>query len=81
MIGDLSSIPDIDLGIQRDSYKGFTFDIKVKKTVEGVPQNFAIALDVRGIQILEGLPSFASSTDVLIQELKLIIDRNNLSGF
>ena len=81
LVGNLSPIPDIDLGIQPDSYKGFTFDIKIKKTVEGVPQNFAVTLDVRRIQVLEGLPSFASSTDVLIEELKLTIDRNNLSGF
>lgn len=81
LIGDLTPIPEIDLGIQPESYKGFTFDIKVKKTVEGTPQNYAIALDVRGIQVLESLPSFASDTNVLIQELKLIIDRNNLSGF
>lgn len=80
-IGDISPIPKIDLGIQKESYKGFTFDIKIKKTIEGTPQNYAIALDVRGIQVLEGLPSFASDTNVLIDELKLTIDRNNLSGF
>jgi|FLOH01.1.fsa_nt_gi hypothetical protein len=80
-VGDVSQISEIDLGIQPESYKGFTFDIKVKKTVEGTPQNYAIALDVRGIQVLESLPSFASDTNVLIQELKLTIDRNNLSGF
>lgn len=81
LIGEISPIPEIDLGVQKESYKGFTFDIKVKKTVEGTPQNYAIALDVRGIQVLESLPSFASDTNVLIQELKLTIDRNNLSGF
>jgi hypothetical protein len=80
-VGDVSQISEIDLGIQPESYKGFTFDIKVKKTVEGTPQNYAIALDVRGIQVLESLPSFASDTNVLINELKLTIDRNNLSGF
>jgi hypothetical protein len=80
-IGDISPISKIDLGIQPESYKGFTFDIKVKKTVQGTPQNYAIALDVRGIQVLESLPSFASDTNVLINELKLTIDRNNLSGF
>lgn len=81
LIGELAPIPEINLGIQPELYKGFTFDIKVKKTVEGTPQNYAIALDVRGIQVLESLPSFASDTNVLIQELKLIIDKNNLSGF
>jgi hypothetical protein len=80
-VGDVSQIPEIDLGIQSETYKGFTFDIKVKKTVEGTPQNYAIALDVRNIQVLESLPSFASDTNVLINELKLTIDRNNLSGF
>jgi hypothetical protein len=81
LIGEITPIPEIDLGIQPESYKGFTFDIKSKKTVEGTPQNYAIALDVRGTQVLESLPSFASDTNVLIQELKLTIDRNRLSGF
>lgn len=81
LVGELSPIPEISLGIQPITYKGFTFDIKVKKTVEGVPQNYAIALDVRNIPVLEGQPSFASDTNVLIQELKLTIDRQNLSGF
>jgi len=81
LIGEITPIPEIDLGVQKESYKGFTFDIKVKKTVEGTPQNYAIALDVRNIQVLESLPSFASDTNVLINELKLTIDRNNLSGF
>lgn len=81
LIGEITPIPEIDLGVQKESYKGFTFDIKAKKTVEGTPQNYAIALDVRGIQVLESLPSFASDTNVLINELKLTIDRNNLSGF
>jgi hypothetical protein len=81
LVGELSPIPEISLGIQPVTYKGFTFDIKIKKTVEGTPQNYAIALDSRNIPVLEGQPSFASDTNVLIQELKLIIDRQNLSGF
>jgi hypothetical protein len=81
LVGELSPIPEISLGIQPITYKGFTFDIKIKKTVEGTPQNYAIALDSRNIPVLEGQPSFASDTNVLIQELKLIIDRQNLSGF
>ena len=44
LMGDVSPIPQIDLGIQEDTYKGFTFDIRVKRTVEGVPQNYEAAL-------------------------------------
>jgi hypothetical protein len=81
LIGEISPIPNIDLGIKEESYKGFTFDIKVKKTLKGVQQNYAVALDMRKIIVLEGKPSFASDSNVLINELKLIIDQQNLSGF
>lgn len=81
LIGTLSPIPNVNLGIQSEEYKGFTFSIKTKNTIEGTPQQYAVALDVRKIQVLEGRPSFASDTKVLIQELKTIIDRQNLSGF
>ena len=36
---------------------------------------------MRKIIVLEGKPSFASDSNVLINELKLIIDQQNLSGF
>lgn len=85
----LSPIPSLDLGPQGDidgngsldSYKGFTFTIKVEKTTNGIEQHYAVALDSRGIEVLEGKPSYASDTTVLISELKLVIDQQNLSGF
>lgn len=79
----LSPIPSFTLGPQsaKESYKGFTFTIKVEKTLDGVKQHYAVAVDSRGIEVLEGQPSYASDTTVLIGELKLIIDQQNLSGF
>lgn len=81
IVGELSPIPNINLGIQPDVYKGFTFDIKIKKTIEGTPLKYAVALDSRKIEVLEGKPSFASDTTLLIQELKTVIDSQNLTGF
>ena len=33
------------------------------------------------IEVLKGRPSYSSSTKVLIDELKLVIDQQNLTGF
>lgn len=83
LTNSLTPIPSFTLGPQSvdESYKGFTFTIKVEKTTDGIQQHYAVALDSRGIEVLEGLPSYASDTSVLIGELKLTIDQQNLSGF
>jgi hypothetical protein len=77
----LSPIPIIELGKSKETYKGFSFDIKVEKNIQGINQNYAIALDSRDIEVLKGRPSYSSSTKVLIDELKLVIDQQNLTGF
>lgn len=66
-----------------NSYKGFTFKIIEEETTTKViaKRRYAIALNVNGILVLTGEPSYATDTQVLIDELKLRIDEGNLTGF
>lgn len=63
------------------SYKGFMFEIK-----EDIQDNnkyvkrYAVAKNVFGVIVLKGESSYSSSTEILIEELKFIIDRDNLKS-
>ena len=60
-------------------YKGFTFEIKQDTSQDfQYPKRFAIARNIQGIQVLRSESSFASSPEILIEELKFVIDRDNL---
>ena len=60
-------------------YKGFTFEIKQDTSQNfQYPKRFAIARNIQGIQMLRSESSFASNPGILIEELKFIIDRDNL---
>lgn len=60
------------------TYKGFIFDIIEKPFSPTVNQKIGQARNKQGIVLLQTEPSFASDPQVLIEELKLIIDRDNL---
>jgi hypothetical protein len=63
-------------------YKGFTFAIyeenDPKFVVEGNKRRYAVALDRSGFMVLQSNPSFTLNPSVLIEQLKLIIDEQNL---
>ena len=60
-------------------YQGFTFEIKNDTSQNfQYPKRYAIARNVQGIQVLRSESSFASNPSVLIEELKFVIDRDNL---
>ena len=62
-------------------YKGFTFEIKYDGLNQTpYPKRFAQALDKNGIIKLKSESSFASDPNVLVEELKFIIDTQNLKG-
>lgn len=61
-------------------YKGFTFDIVEKPYSPTVSQKIGQAKNQQGIVLLQTEPSFASDPQVLIEELKFIIDRDNLKA-
>ncbi len=66
------------------SYKGFTFLILEEEVVETsvvAKRRYAVALNANGILTLQGDLSYATDTQVLIDELKLRIDNEGLTGY
>lgn len=65
-----------------NSYQGFKFAILTDLTsTSRFPKRYAVAKSPSGIVLLKGESSFSSSVQVLIDELKFIIDRDNLKAF
>ena len=63
-------------------YRGFTFGIleenDPKFVVAGNKRRYAVAYDRSGFVVLQSKPSFTLDPYVLVEELKLIIDEQNL---
>lgn len=58
-----------------NSYKGYTIELREVERQSVAPQRYAVAIDRSGVVMLEGRPSFSSSTQVLVDEIKLRIDQ------
>ena len=63
------------------TYNGFTFQIEEVPFSPTVTRKRALALNTSGIALLETPLSFTANNQTLIDELKLIIDRDNLKSF
>jgi len=62
---------------ENNTYKGFTLEIKLDETNSiKYPRRFAQALTKTGIPVLKTDSSFASDPQVLLDQLKFIIDSN-----
>ena len=61
-------------------YKGFTFTIVEKQFSPTLKQKIGQAKNSQGIVLLQTEPSFTTNPQVLVEELKLIIDRDNLKA-
>jgi len=69
--------PQSDSLQQNNTYKGFTLEIKIDTTSSNkYPKRFAQALTRTGIPVLKTDSSFASDPQVLLDQLKFIIDSN-----
>ena len=67
--------------LNENSYKGFTFEIKEDPTnVSKYTKRFAQALNLQKVPVLKSESSFASNPQVLIDQLKFIIDTQNLKA-
>lgn len=84
----VQSTPDISSLIQTVNtvgntdtiYKGFTFEIVDKYFSPTLNQKIGQARNKQGIVLLQTEPSFTQDPKVLVEELKLIIDRDNLKA-
>jgi hypothetical protein len=73
---------------QFEEYKGFKFKIKEEQTlgaqqaviVKGIKRHYAVAINRDGVEQLKSEYSFTQDPNDLIEQLKLIIDQNNLQG-
>lgn len=65
-------------------YKGFKFVLKEendsKFVVAGNKRRYAVALNKDGNEVVQSQRSFTQDPDILIEELKLIIDQRNLKA-
>lgn len=77
LIGELQSSSENDI----NTYKGFKFDILIdQNNTTKFTKRYAVAKSQSGIVLLKGESSFSSSTEVLIDELKFIIDSQGLKA-
>jgi hypothetical protein len=72
---------DSTQSIDDSTYQGFIFQIEEVPFSPTVNRLKAIALNQGGIPLLETPLSFTTNIQTLIDELKLIIDRDNLKSF
>ena len=67
--------------LNENTYKGFTFEIKEDPTnVSKYTKRFVQALNRQKVPVLKSESSFASNPQVLIDQLKFIIDTQNLKA-
>jgi hypothetical protein len=64
-----------------NTYKGFILEIETRAYTPKVDQNRAVGKNNSGIVMIFTDYSFASDPNVLIDELKFIIDRDNLKAY
>ena len=63
------------------TYKGFILEIETKKYTDTVNQNRAVGKNASGIILIATEYSFTSNPNILIDELKFIIDRDDLKAY
>lgn len=65
-------------------YNGFTFELRKENNpqfqIGEIKRNYAIAIDSKGIERIKSQASFASDPQILIDELRFIIERDNLKA-
>ena len=85
-LDSLSSLSNIFLpvGNEYPPYKNFNFKIKEEQdlrfVVKGNKRKYAVAINRRGVEQIKSDYSFTLDPNDLIEQLKLIIDQQNLQG-
>lgn len=75
--------PIIKNGLLDITYQGFKFAIREDNkanapSVNGIYRHYGVAIDTNGIEVLKTDSSFTQDTQILVDQLKLIIDTQNL---
>lgn len=65
----------------QSTYKGFILEIETRAYTDTVDQNRAVGKNRSGIVMISTEYSFASDPNILIEELKFIIDRDDLKAY
>jgi hypothetical protein len=80
----LNLIRPSSLTNQFEDYKGFKFSIKEEQNsqfvVEGNKRHYAVAIDHYGVEAIRSGYSFTQDPQVLVDQLKIVIDQKNLQG-
>jgi hypothetical protein len=76
----LDTIKLADTSLINEVYNGFTFSIVEKQFSPTLKQRIGQAKNSQGIVLIQTEPSFTTDPQVLVEELKLIIDRDNLKA-
>lgn len=78
------SIPNIGGSNVIGTYNNFIFELRQENNpsfqIGEIKRNYAVAIDSRGYERIKSEASFASDPQVLIDELRFIIDRDNLKA-
>ena len=76
-----SPSPETNSTSTGNAFRGFTFEIQLDpKSNTKYPKRFAQALNISGVPVLKSDSSFASNPQVLIDQLKFIIESQGLRG-
>ena len=74
----------VNLGTDYGTYKGFKFALREENNpkfeVRGNKRHYAVAINKQNIDQLKSEPSFTLDPNDLIEQLKLVIDQQNLQG-
>jgi hypothetical protein len=76
----LSTVKLAETSNIQSTYRGFTFAIVEKPFNSNLNQRIGQAKNSQGIVLLQTEPSFTQDPQVLVEELKLIINRDNLKA-
>jgi hypothetical protein len=75
------TIRQVQANVDSGSYNGFVIEIEEVPFSPTITRRKAVAFNQSGIALLETPLSFTTNEQTLINELKLIIDRDNLRSY